>query len=253
MTPSPELHGWLVVLVFAMAPLAVLALLFISAPYGRHARAGWGPTVPGRLGWIVMESPAVLLFGAVFFSGANAGQLVPTLLLGLWMLHYVHRTFVFPFRLRSTKPMPVLVAALAFGYQSVNATVNAAWIGDLGAYPDAWLSDPRFLLGAAMFLAGTAINHHADWVLLNLREPGETGYKIPQGGMYRWVSSANYFGEVVIWCGWAVATWSLAGLSFAVFTLANLAPRAAQNHAWYKETFQEDYPPQRRRLLPLLW
>jgi len=246
-------HAWMVTAVFAMAPAAVIVLLFVSAPYGRHARGGWGPTLPGRLGWILMESPAVLLFAAVFFSGAHAFEAAPLVLCALWMLHYVHRTFIFPFRLRSTKPMALLVAALAFGYQSLNALVNASWVGELGSYPDAWLTDPRFLAGVALFFVGSAINHHADWVLLNLRKPGETGYKIPRGGMYRWVTSANYLGELVIWVGWAVATWSLAGLSFAIFTAANLAPRAAQHHAWYHETFGDDYPPERRRLIPLLW
>jgi protein-S-isoprenylcysteine O-methyltransferase Ste14 len=247
------LHGWLVALVFLMAPLAVGVLLFISAPYGRHARDGWGPTLPGRLGWILMESPAVLLFAAFFFTGAHATELVPLALLGMWMLHYIHRTFIFPFRLRTTKPMPLVVAALAFGYQSINATVNAAWIGDLGSYPDSWLLDPRFIVGVLLFALGQLINHHADWVLLNLRRPGERGYKIPHGGMYHYVTSANYFGEIVVWIGWAVATWSLAGLSFAVFTIANLAPRAAEHHRWYHKTFGDDYPSNRKRLIPLLW
>ena len=38
--------------------VAFLALLFVPAPYGRHARAGWGPTLPTRLAWVVQELPA---------------------------------------------------------------------------------------------------------------------------------------------------------------------------------------------------
>ncbi len=250
---DPALHTWLVRGVFAAAPIAVLLLVFVSAPYGRHVRHGWGPVIPGRLGWMVMESPAVLGFGAVFAMGAHAGDLVPLLLCGLWMLHYVHRTFIFPFRLRSTKPMALVVALLALLYQSVNAAVNATWVSDLGSYPDAWATDPRFVGGVALFLAGWILNLQADTILLKLREPGETGYRIPQGGLYRWVTAGNYLGEVIIWIGWAVATWSWAGLSFAVFTLANLAPRAAQNHAWYLERFGDAYPKARRRLIPFLW
>jgi 3-oxo-5-alpha-steroid 4-dehydrogenase len=45
---------------FAVATAAVL--FFIPAPYGRHARAGWGPTLENRLGWVVMEAPAVVVF-----------------------------------------------------------------------------------------------------------------------------------------------------------------------------------------------
>lgn len=250
---SPDTHTALVIGVFVCAALAAGALLWTSAPYGRHARAGWGPTLPGRLAWILMESPAVLLFGWVFSRGAHRAGAVPLALLGLWMLHYVHRTFVFPFRLRSTKAMALVVAAMAFAYQSVNAVVNAAWISDLGVYPDAWATDPRFLGGAALFLLGWAANLHADTVLLRLRRPGETGYRIPRGGLFRWVTAGNYLGELVMWGGWALATWSWAGLSFFVFAAANLAPRAAQNHRWYQERFGADYPPERRRLLPFLW
>ena len=36
-------------------------LFFESAPYGRHIKEGWGVEISARLGWIVMESPCVIL------------------------------------------------------------------------------------------------------------------------------------------------------------------------------------------------
>ena len=45
--------------------------------------------------------------------------------------------------------------------------------------------------------------------------------------------------------------WSLAGLAFAVFTVANLLPRALATHRWYRAQFP-DYPPQRRAVVPFL-
>ena len=93
------------------------------------------------------------------------------------------------------------------------------------------------------------MNRSADRTLRGLRRPGETGYKIPQGGLYRWVSSPNYLGEIIEWFGWALATWSMAGLAFALYTTANLAPRAIQHHRWYHEQFP-DYPAERRALVP---
>jgi steroid 5-alpha reductase family enzyme len=77
-----------------------------------------------------------------------------------------------------------------------------------------------------LFLAGFIINRGADHVLRNLRKPGVAGYKIPYGGLYRWISCPNYFGEIITWIGWAVVTWSLPGLAFAAWTAANLVPRA---------------------------
>jgi 3-oxo-5-alpha-steroid 4-dehydrogenase 1 len=239
----------LVLLEFVLALLTVVGLRFIVAPYGRHGRSGWGPTVPARVGWLVMECPAALWFGAVYLAGAHRAQLVPLLLLGLWQLHYVQRAFVYPFLLRAGARMPVSVMALAIFFNVLNGFINARWISQLGDYPVSWLRDPRFVLGALVFLGGLATNLHADRTLRGLRPPGQTGYRIPYGGAYRWVSSPNYLGEIIEWSGWALATWSLPGLAFAAYSVANLAPRAIDNHRWYRRQFP-DYPADRKALIP---
>ena len=246
-------HGVLVAVHFVLALVTLGILVFVSAPYGRFGRPGWGPTVPGRLGWIVMESPAVLGFSVVWLATSGWSRPSSVVLGGLWLVHYVHRTYIFPFRLASTRPMPVLVAALAFAYQCLNAPTQAWLLGEGDAFGPGWLTDPRFVLGVATMVVGIVVNVHADTTLIRLRGPGETGYKIPRGGMYRYVTAANYLGELVIWCGWALATWSWCGLAFAVYTFANLAPRAAESHRWYLERFGADYPAQRRRLIPFVW
>ena len=74
---------------------------------------------------------------------------------------------------------------------------------------------------------------------------------MPCGLLFRRVSCPNYLGEMIQWTGWAVATWSLAGLSFAVWTAANLVPRALAHHRWYREQFEE-YPARRRAVLPFV-
>jgi protein-S-isoprenylcysteine O-methyltransferase Ste14 len=245
-------HGWAVRAEFALAAITVIALLFVVAPYGRYARDGWGPTLPPVLGWVLMELPAVVLFAGFFFAGDHRFELVPLVLLGLWQLHYVNRTFVFPLRMRASgRRMPLLITVLGIGFNTLNAYTNARWIGHLGSYEVAWLTDPRFLAGATVFLAGWLGNLHSDAILRNLRKPGETGYTIPRGGLYRWISAPNYLCEILEWTGWAVATWSTAGLAFAVYTAANLGPRALSHHVWYREQFA-NYPPERKALLPYL-
>lgn len=235
-----------------LAAITAGLVLFISAPYGRHGRGGWGPEIPARLGWVLMELPACLGFAAIFAAGANATALVPLLLFALWQSHYVYRTFVFPFRIRAAgKTWPLSIALLAVVFNSLNAYVNARWIGHLGEYGTAWLSDPRLWIGAAVFFVGMAINHQADAILRGLRKPGESGYKIPTGGLYRYVSCPNYLGEMIEWIGWAIATWSLGGLAFALYTMANLGPRAMDHHRWYRKQF-DDYPAERKALIPFV-
>lgn len=250
---DPQLHQYAVGLEFGLAVVTVLALLFVVAPYGRHVRDGWGPTLPAVVGWVVMESPAVLLFSFFFFTGQHAGETVPRVLAALWLLHYVNRTYVYPFRLRSKgRRMPVLVVGLAVLFNVLNAYVNGRWVGHFGAYDAAWLVDPRFLGGAALFLLGWFGNVHSDAVLRNLRKPGDTAYHVPRGGLFEWVSAPNYLCEIVEWIGWAIATWSISGLAFAVYTIANLAPRAIAHHKWYRDKF-DDYPERRRALIPGVW
>ena len=203
-----EIHRWVTLGVGVCALPTLLWLFFSSAPYGRHGRPGWGPTVGPRTGWILMESPAVFAYAAIFAGGRHAMEAVPLALFAIWQSHYLYRTLIFPFRLRSGRPMPLSIALPGFGFNLVNAWINARWVSELGEYPPAWFADPRFGAGVALFAAGWLVNHHADGVLLALRKPGESGYRVPHGGLYRWVSCPNYLGEMMEWLGWAIATWS---------------------------------------------
>jgi steroid 5-alpha-reductase/3-oxo-5-alpha-steroid 4-dehydrogenase 1 len=247
-----ELHHYLVLALLVLSVPTLLFLLRITAPYGRHARGGFGPSIPSRLGWILMEAPEVFLFLGIYFVGAHRFETAPLVLCAFFQVHYMHRTFVFPFRMRiAGKRIPISIPLAGIAFNVVNAYINARWISQFGAYPASWLVDPRFLIGAAIFIAGFVTNWHADTILIHLRKPGESGYVIPRGGMYRWISSPNYFGEIIEWTGWAIMTWSFAGVAFAFWTIANLAPRAISNHAWYRQKFP-DYPRERRALIPFV-
>jgi len=230
-----------------------VALLFVTAPYGRHVRPGWGPTMPARVGWVAMELPAVALMAWFFASSQRTSTTAAIALLLLWELHYLQRAFVFPALAREARaPMPVVIAAMAFVFNVVNGFLQGEWLFHLGPVRDAgWLLRPQFLVGAALFLAGMTVNWRADAVLRRLRAPGESGYRIPRGGVFELVSCPNYLGEIVEWTGWAVATWSLPGLAFALWTAANLVPRALAHHRWYRTRFP-DYPRVRTALIPHL-
>ena len=238
----------------AAAAVTALFLLFVSAPYGRHVRRGWGPTMDNRLGWIVMEAPAPLVFALCFMVGEYRDTMTALVFLLMWEAHYIHRSFIYPFGLRGTgKRMPVAIAGMGFLFNALNGYLNGRWLYTFsGGYPNSWLLEPRFVAGLLLFAAGFIINRQSDRTLHHLRENGGSGYAVPQGGMYRWISCPNYFGEILEWIGWAIATWSLAGLAFALWTAANLAPRAYSHHQWYRESFT-DYPPERKALVPRLW
>jgi hypothetical protein len=249
-----EIHRWATWLEIGLAPLTCLLLIYITAPYGRHFRPGWGPTLNDRIGWVLMELPTVAFFVPIFFAGDHCAELVPLVFLGFWLSHYLYRTFIFPFRIRSSKKrMVVVIVVLGATFNALNAYINSRQLSHFGNYDLSWLMDPRFVVGAVTFVIGMVINRRADQTLLKLRDDaGETGdYKIPYGGLYRYISCPNYLGEVIQWTGFAVFTWSLPGFAFALYTAANVGPRAFANHAWYRKQFR-DYPAERRAIIPFL-
>ena len=243
------LIAWLV-----LSLVICIALLFIVAPYGRHMRSGWGLALDSKSGWIIMESVSPLIFAFCFIFAQAPLSITSAAFLILWEAHYVHRAFIYPFSLKSsTEKMPLSVILSGVFFNLMNASLNGYYVFTLsGGYANQWLADPRFIIGTAIFICGFVINRQSDYILSKLRQHGDTGYKIPQGGMYRWIACPNYFGEMVIWIGWAIATWSLAGLSFAMWTAANLAPRAKSHKKWYQEQFA-DYPTERKALIPGVW
>jgi len=241
--PLARIAPW-IVLVSAVVVFPVL--LLVPAPYGRHFRPGWGPAVGARLGWVAMEWPSVVLFALVWVANPGFGTPMVTALGALWLVHYVQRTFVFSLLQRSSgRRQALLTVVLADVFNVLNATGNAAALRDRPF-------DVAFAVGAALFLAGLTINIHSDQLLRALRKPGETRYKIPVGGGFRYVSAPNYSGEIIEWIGFALAAQTMAAWAFAAFTFANLAPRALSNHRWYRQRFS-DYPRERRALIPFVW
>lgn len=245
---SEPVYVGLLGVMLAWSIIAALLLSFYTAPYGRHSREGW-TTMNARAAWVVMEAPSPICFVLALASGSPST--VGLGIAALYLVHYTYRSFIYPFRMRAdgkTKPLATVAAGVAFN--TVNGGLNGYALGHLAPHlTESWLATPWFWLGLVLFVAGFATNQHADHVLRTLRKPGETGYRIPFGGAYRWVSCPNYFGEIVEWTGFALAAGTAPAAAFALFTAANLVPRGVSNHRWYLDTF-DDYPSGRRAVIP---
>jgi len=242
---------------FAIVALTLVAAPFIASPYGRFATDRFGMSLDPRVGWFLMELPATLLFFWVYLRSPERAEPFAMFVAFVWGVHYLNRGFLMPLLMRvpagQKGSFSLMVVVIGWVVTSLHGYLNARWATTFHADTSAtWLTDPRFLIGCALFVGGMALNLHADAVLRRLRKPGEMGYAIPMGGAYRLVSCPNYLGEVLEWVGFAVATWSLPALGFALWTIANLAPRARSHHRWYRERFPA-YPTERRALVPFLW
>lgn len=251
---NTPLASHLVAAEILFAAVVFVLLFFVTAPYGRHVRRGWGPTISSRASWMLMESPAFFVIPATALLDVRPLPALGLALLLLWQVHYVYRTFVYPLLLTAPqKPFPVVLTLMAILFNTMNGYINGDMLlANHRLLRVEWLWDPRFLLGVALFIGGFLTHVSSDAHLRSLRRSSYEGYRIPRRGLARLVSNPHYFGEILEWVGWAVATWSMAGLAFALFTIANLAPRALSNHRWYRSTFP-DYPRSRRVLIPFVW
>lgn len=240
--------GWIVV-----AAITFPFLLFVTAPYGRHTKGNWGATISNKLGWFIMEVPSLLIFTYFIISGPTLKSRIIWAFGILWFIHYFYRSIVFPWRLKTPgKRMPLVIVFSAIFFNLINASLNGYYLGYLSkGYPDNWLTDPRFIVGIIIFILGFLINQISDQKLLNLRKGGKTGYYIPKGWLFNYVSCPNFLGEIMEWTGFAIMAWNLPALSFALWTAANLIPRALSHHAWYRKTFP-DYPSSRKAVIPFI-
>ena len=106
--------------------------------------------------------------------------------------------------------------------------------------------------GILLFFVGMIINLHSDHVIRHLRQPGDTRHYLPSRGFYRYVTSANYFGELVEWSGFALAAGTLVAWVFPIWTAANLVPRAHAIHKKYRAEFG-DAVGSRKRIFPFVY
>lgn len=238
-----------------LAIITFVVQMISPAPYGKHENqnANWGMPIPQRLGHILSDAlPGVLLFTLVFFFYGDQRGYANCMFLGLFLLHYVQRGILHPLMMRyRNSKVPIGIMLGGFGPNCLYHFINADFVGSAN-YAGNFYYDPRFILGILLYLMGYVINRWADWKLRSLRNlKGSNGYYIPYGGLFELVTCPNYFGELVEWIGWTIATWSFAGLVWTLFSAATFIPRSRHNHAWYKQQF-ELYPPNRKALFPCL-
>ncbi|CAN5853149.1 3-oxo-5-alpha-steroid 4-dehydrogenase [soil metagenome] len=241
------LFGWM-----AIAVGVFFLLLKVTAPYGRHSSSKWGPQISNKIGWVLMEAPVMILLLYYVIRYAENQTAVSYTLVAAFMFHYINRTFIFPFRIRTKgKKMPILIVCSGICFNIVNGFSLGYYFAHFAAYSNNFFYSPAFIVGIIFFLTGIFINWKADNMLIALRKPGDTGYTIPAGWLFNSISCPNLFGEIVEWSGYAIMCWNLPAASFLVWTAANLIPRALSHHKWYKKQF-EDYPPQRNAVFPFL-
>ena len=253
---SLETYNTFLWIMAAVAVVVFIALYFVEAGYGYLFNPKYGFPVPNKVAWVLMECPVFIAMAILWWFSPARFEAAPLALFAIFQLHYFQRSFIFPLLMRGESKMPLGIVLMGMTFNTLNALMQGGWIFYLapeGYYTD-WLSKPQFWIGAAIFVAGMIINLHSDYIIRNLRKPGDKRHYIPKGGMFRYVSSANYFGEFTEWVGFAIASWSWAGAVFALWTFANLAPRSASLYKRYEQEFGEEFTSlKRKRIIPFIY
>lgn len=238
-----------------VALVVFVALYFIKVGYGMFRSQAWGVTLDNKLAWMLMEAPVLVVMAWLWWQSERRFQPVALTFFLLFQLHYFQRSFIFPFLMKGKSRMPVLIMLMGMLFNVLNGLMQGEWIFYLAPddlYVSRWLVTPQFIIGTLLFFVGMYINCHSDYIIRTLRKPGDTKHYLPQKGLYRYVTSANYFGEIIEWTGWAVLTWSVSGTVFLWWTIANLVPRADAIWHRYHEEFG-DQVGKRKRIFPFIY
>ena len=238
-----------------VALVVFIALYFVKAGYGIFRTASWGPSLSNKVAWVLMEAPVFVVMCWLWAESERKFQPAAGVLFLLFQLHYFQRSFIFPLLMKGKSRMPLSIMLMGIVFNVLNGCMQGWWIFYLAPadkYSASWLASPWFIGGTVVFFLGMGINWHSDYVVRHLRKPGDTRHYLPRKGMYRYVTSANYLGEIVEWSGWALLTCSLSGLVFLWWTVANLVPRS--NAIWhrYREEFGAEVG-NRKRVFPFLY
>lgn len=248
-----------------IAVITFIALYYVEAGYGMLISPRWGKTISNRWAWFVMEITIFILMWIMWALSPHRFETVPLVFLIFFQLHYFQRALIFPFLFRGKGKMPIGIMSMGVVFNILNAWIQGYWIFFVAfdeAHPAPfvragidWFSTPQFIIGTILFFAGMAINLHSDHIIRNLRKDDQdTKHYFPKGGLFRYVTSANYFGELVEWLGFAILTWSLSGLVFFIWTFANLVPRAAAIHKRYRARFPEEFATRNiKRVFPFIY
>lgn len=238
-----------------IAAVVFVALYFLKAGYGMFSDSRWGISLNNKVAWVLMEAPVFIVMALLWWGSERRFETAPLIIFLLFELHYFQRSFVFPFLMKGKSRMPVSIMLMGVVFNVLNGFMQGEWLFYLAPadrYTTEWLTTPPFIIGTLIFFTGMVINWHSDNVIRHLRQPGDTRHYLPQKGLYRYVTSANYFGELVEWTGFAILTWSAAGAVFAWWTFANLVPRANAIYHRYQQEFGTQMG-NRKRIFPFLY
>ena len=201
-----------------------------------------------------------------------------------YLIHYTNRAIISPLITPSRSKASIIVPLAGVTFNIMNGNLMGAYI----ASPQAQMflistSTTMFTTGLVLWAAGFVGNIQHDMILMNIRRnPSKKNddapsdkprYAIPFGALFKYVSFPNYFSEWVEWLGYAVAASPLPAVAelstiigptssffpsltppwiFLFNEVMVMFPRAYRGHRWYKRIFGDQFPTDRKIVVPFI-
>jgi len=234
---------------------ALEATALFSFGYSKFANREQQAALPSRLGMFIIYFPAVVIAPAVYAFLGNPGTTWHWLVMVAVSLHFGKRCLETMFLHKYSGVMNVFTALAVCSLYSILAAllgvIAATEIPAELVNSDAF--NPWYITGGVLWTVGIAGNFYHHWLLANLRKPGETGYKLPRGGLFQWVACPHYTMELLGWLGFAFVfhhwtAWVLLGVMTAY-----LAGRGHNTVKWYRDRLGDEVPDGWKRMVPFVY
>ena len=231
------------------------ATALFSFGYSKFADREQQRALPSRLGMFIIYFPAVVIFPAAYVIFGNPGTIWHWLVMAGMSIHFGKRCLETLFLHKYSGVMNLFTAlAVCSLYSLLSGLLGVLAATEVPAElvnSDAF--HPWTLTGVTLFVVGLFGNLYHHWLLANLREPGETGYKLPTGGLFPWVACPHYLLELVGWYGYALVFHHAAAWAVVLTMTAYLAGRSHNTVKWYRDRLGDEVPPDWRRLVPFIY
>ncbi len=211
-------------------------------------------TLPSRLGMFLLYFPAVLLFPLTVGLSDEAPTTWHLVCAAMVSAHFGKRCLEALFIHKYSGVMNGFSVVMICGlYSTLSGLLGWIAVHDV---PSTLLQSPNFtplwIPGFIIWSLGTAINAYHPVLLANLRPPGETGYKVPEGGLFRWIACPHYLGELIAWWGFSLIFHHVAAFVVTLTMTFYLSGRAYNTLKWYRGKDLE-LPAGWKRLVPFVY
>ena len=219
----------------------------LRLPYGKFRTSG---RINSRVGLALAYATPAFVYVALWIEGRGRLETPYHLIVfAAFLFHFARRIFEICYVNSYARPAP-LIALLSIAVLYSGA---AAVCGFFQVRTVAQPSTLLMVLGGLTFAFGELLNGYHHMLLGRIRAPGAKTYSLPRGGLFRWVASPHYLGEIFSFLGYAMLSDLLPVWGTALVVTAYLSARADSTLEWYRRQMPLQVPSGWRRLVPFVY